>query len=200
MPRLLVVVLLVAAAGCGRSDTVRVHPVAGRIEVNDRPAGNVHIAFLPLDCSSSSVSSGVSRPDGTFTLTTFKAGDGAPAGEYVVTVFWQNEAMPLDECLCPDRAAHDRLYGLYGDARTSELRATVQPGTNEITLRPAFGGRGWNLPPLVPHASTVPRTRPDGERPDIDTRTLSERERADANAHTRAEAERERAGGGPNRR
>ncbi|MBN9522173.1 hypothetical protein J0H58_27245 [bacterium] len=188
MPRLLVVFVLVVAAGCGGDDLTRVHPVAGRIEVNDRPAGNAHIAFHPLNSSSVRVSAGVSRPDGTFTLTTFTAGDGAPAGEYVVTVFWQNESMPLDECLCPDPSLHDRLYGLYGDARTSELRASVHAGTNEITLRPAVGGRGWNLPPLAARARSEPKPAV------ADTRTLTERERADATARARAERERDGAG------
>ncbi len=199
MTRFPVVFVLVAAAGCGRDELARVHPIAGRIEVNDRPAGNAHIAFHPLDSSSVRVSAGVSRPDGTFTLTTFTTGDGAPAGEYAVTVFWQNEAMPLDECLCPDPLLHDRLYGLYGDARTSELRATVHAGANDITLRPAVGGRGWNLPPLVAH-HTAARARSEPKPDAADTRTLTERERAEANARARAQAERERAGGGAGRR
>jgi hypothetical protein len=191
MTRLPVVLVLVAAAGCGRGDAARVHPVAGRIEVNDRPAGHAQIAFHPLDSSIRTVSTGVSRPDGTFSLTTFTAGDGAPAGEYVVTVFWLNDAFPLDECVCPDPSQHDRLYGLYGDARTSELRATVQAGTNEITLRPAVGGRGWNLPPLVVDHAANARAQAERKLAAIDTGTLTERERADANARARARAERE---------
>ncbi|HEX4612224.1 MAG TPA: hypothetical protein VH092_28780 [Urbifossiella sp.] len=197
MTRVPIAAVLVVAAGCGRGDPSRVHPVAGRIEVSDRPAGNVHVVFHPVDRDRThgAFPVGVSRPDGTFTLTTHAAGDGAPEGEYVVTVFWPNEALPIDECNCPDRAKHDRLGGLYFDPGTSQLRAAIHPGTNEITLRPAIGGGGWNLPPLAPRADA--QVRPERERPAAGTHTMSEREKAEADAHARARAERERAGGGP---
>lgn len=188
MSRIPIVAVLVAA-GCGGGDTSRapVYPVAGRIEVSDRPAGDARLAFHPLDRARArgTLPVGVSRPDGTFALTTYSAGDGAPEGEYVVTVFWQNEAMPLDECNCPDPLAHDRLFGLYADATTSELRATIRAGTNDVVIRATVGGRGWHLPPLIPiPAAAQPAV------PVSDTRTLTERERANADARARAERER----------
>ncbi len=180
MPRVpLAAVVVVAAAGCGGAAGSRpaVHPVAGRVEVCDRPAAGAHVAFLRLpldaDVARGACPSGVCRPDGTFALTTYAAGDGAPAGEYVVTVVWPNDALPADECNCPDPAAHDRLYGLYADARTSALRATVRVGANEVALRPAVGGRGWNLPPL---AAAV-RPPPGREGIAADARARAERER-----------------------
>lgn len=199
MSRLPIVAVVVAAAGCGGGDLSRavVHPVTGRIEVSDRPAGDARLAFHPLDSARARGTRpvGISRPDGTFELTTYSAGDGAPEGEYVVTVFWMNEAMPLDECNCPDPLAHDRLFGLYADAATSELRATIRAGSNDVVIRATVGGRGWHLPPLIPHAAAVARPTP----PASDSRALTERERADAEA--RARAERERNGtAGPNRR
>lgn len=153
--RLSAVLLAAAAAGCtgqGAAGRVPVHPVAGRVEVSDRPAGNAHIAFHAIDRerAGGTCPVAISKSDGTFALMTYAADDGAPEGEYVVTVTWPNDSMPLDECECPEPSRHDRLGGLYSDARTSELRATVRPGQNEIALYPAVGGRGWNLPRLLP--------------------------------------------------
>lgn len=124
-----------------------VHSVEGKLLVADRPASGARLAFHPVD-------GGVLRPvgvadsDGVFFLTTYSVGDGAPAGEYVVTVLWPNDTLPPDECEIINPVAHDRLGGLYLDATKSELRATVQSGHNTITLHATVGGSGWNLPPL----------------------------------------------------
>ncbi len=163
--RLSAVLLAAAAAGCTGRDVagrVPIHPVGGTLVVSDRPAGNAHIAFHAIDRerAGGTCPVAVSKADGTFALMTYAVDDGAPEGEYVVTVTWPNESMPMDECECPDPSRHDRLGGLYADARTSELRATVGPGRNEVTLRPAVGGRGWNLPTLSPGgAPPVPERR-----------------------------------------
>jgi hypothetical protein len=78
------------------------------------------------------------KPDGSFTLQTHEPqlfptpADGAPAGEYLVTVTW----------VPPDYAAKsnmptitDKLQGRYSDPQTSGLQATVKPEPNEL---PAF--------------------------------------------------------------
>lgn len=143
---------------------VSVFPVEGRLLVAGEPAAKAQVVFHPLGES-------VFRPvaftdaDGRFRLMTYTAGDGAPAGEYAVTIFWENEADPLDGCVCPDPAAHDRLGGLYFEAKTTALRATVNPERNEIVLRAEVGGRSWNLPrPNKGKDKTGHPTPPRGER------------------------------------
>ena len=147
-------VALLLVAGCSdrakdqETPRVAVHPVEGKLVVNGRLAGNSRVIFHPLNKGDATARYPVAntRPDGTFHLTTYAAGDGAPAGEYVVTVVWVNEKIPVDECEGVDLLTHDRLCGLYADPATSVLRATVNPGPNEITVQAAAGGRGWNLP------------------------------------------------------
>lgn len=162
-------VALFLGAGCADrakdAARVHVHPVEGKLAVSGRPAGNSHVVFHPIEKGDSIPRYPVAntRPDGSFRLTTYAAGDGAPAGEYVVTVVWVNEAIPVDECEGADLMTHDRLCGLYADPATSQLRATVRPGHNEITLQAAAGGRGWNLPQLPDAGKKVerePRRKP----------------------------------------
>jgi hypothetical protein len=68
------------------------------------------------------------KADGSFTVGTFAPEDGAPAGEYRVTVIW----------LPPD--ARERIVGgrfpnklpdSYSDPRTSGLRARVSEQPND---------------------------------------------------------------------
>jgi hypothetical protein len=127
----------------------RVYPVQGSLIIDDRPAAGARIAFHPIDPSVMALCPvGIVGPDGSFQLTTRAANDGAPAGDYIVTVIWFNDGVPFDECGCSgiDPLTHDRLHGLYADATTSTLRATVLPQSNEIRLQGSVGSNGWNLP------------------------------------------------------
>lgn len=146
-------VFVLFAAGCARGDAgparASVHPVAGKLLVADRPAVNARLAFHPAGGSLGGVYPvGVAGADGRFRLTTYTTDDGAPEGEYVVTVLWPNDTFPADECEIVNPANHDRLGGLYLDPAKSELRATVRSGHNTITLHATVGGAGWNLPRL----------------------------------------------------
>src|SRR5262245_6999914 len=115
---------------------VKVYPVEGRLLVSGKPAGNARIVFHPVEPGNSALYPvGVTQPDGSYRLTTYATGDGAPAGEYIVTVIWPHEAIPIDECDCVDPVTHDRLCGLYADPTRSPLRATIRPERNEITLQ-----------------------------------------------------------------
>jgi hypothetical protein len=70
--------------------------------------------------------------DGSFTLSSYVSGDGAPAGQYLVTVDWlgtKEEANPKTGVL------PNKLPSRYSDPKTSTLHAEVREGTNEL---PAF--------------------------------------------------------------
>jgi hypothetical protein len=132
-------------AGCPSPAPLRVaiYPVEGRLFVSGLPAANAHLTFHPID-GSRVRPVGRTGSDGTFTLTTFAPGDGAPAGEYVVTVVWPNDSIPLDECADP--AAHDRMNGAYSDPTSRTVVVTVLPESNRIDVRVAVSSVGWSLP------------------------------------------------------
>jgi len=60
--------------------------------------------------------------DGAFRLSTYDPNDGAPAGEYYVSVIWPTDG----------REDEDKLNGRYRDPKTSQLTATVKEGSNEL--------------------------------------------------------------------
>ncbi len=101
--------------------------------VQDRPAGHALIVFHPIHNpdAASAKPSAVASADGSFQLGTYERGDGAPAGEYRITVRWPGEvAGPM-----PDLdLAPDRLRGRYANPHTSELRVRVEEKENVFTF------------------------------------------------------------------
>ena len=66
-----------------------------------------------------------------FTLSTYGPRDGAPAGEYLVTVEWW-QARPTKARDGDDSPPINRLPARYASAQASRLRVQVAEGTNEL--------------------------------------------------------------------
>ena len=128
-------IVLGCALGCSDGLPNQVYPVTGRLLVGDKPAAGAHLAFHAIDQRIVSRPVAITESDGSFRLMTYAANDGAPAGDYVVTIFWRDESNPDEESEDDDLIKHDRLRGRYFDSRKSTLRATVQPGPNEIVIK-----------------------------------------------------------------
>lgn len=130
-------VALCLLAGCNRAQRESVHPVAGTLIIDDATAANAALAFHPICKEQAKYTRpvAVTGEDGEYRLTTYVSGDGAPAGEYIVTVIWPDDLIPIDECDCVDPIQHDRLQGRYANPQTSQLRALIHPGANDLLLR-----------------------------------------------------------------
>jgi hypothetical protein len=125
--------LLAGLGGCKQSDGSTIYPVSGQVLVNGKPAAAALVTFHPIG-----VHTGAPRPtgraaeDGTFTLTSNVGGDGAPAGEYRVTVVWTqaiaSKAVVSDGDNVPVRSL---LPAAYASPDSTPLKATVKSGTNE---------------------------------------------------------------------
>lgn len=120
--------------GCGDSgdvDRKPVSPVRGEVFADGEPAAGAMITFHPAATAKAGSlrSQAVVDGEGKFALSTYVAGDGAPEGGYVVTVYWpdrRREKRDMDgenEELPPDR-----LRGQYSSPQTSPLRAAVGRG------------------------------------------------------------------------
>jgi hypothetical protein len=102
-----------------------VHPVRGKVLVNNQPAAGAFVLFIPARESPGATDP---RPratveeDGSFAVSTYGDKDGAPAGDYVVTVTWSPDG----------RDDEDKLGGRYADRERSGLKATVKEGPNEL--------------------------------------------------------------------
>jgi hypothetical protein len=123
--------VVLPACGCGRSgeNHVAVHPVQGAIQFRGQPMEGAFVALHPK-----SATDGVPTPratvakDGTFTVTTYDGNDGAPEGDYVVTVQWYR----------PVRVGNDLVGGpnvlpaKYASVRTSDVQIRIAAGENRL--------------------------------------------------------------------
>ena len=125
---------LFGLVGCSRSDGLPTYPVAGTVRVNGQPAASALVTFHPLGGQSSKPSGRVGD-DGTFALTTREGGDGAPAGEYRVTVAWVAPAAGRKGVEGEDAPPRPLVPAEYTTPDRTPLRASVAAGaSDEITL------------------------------------------------------------------
>lgn len=137
--RLACVLLVAAAAGCGPAQPPT-YPAKGKLTHRGRPAKGAVVTLVPTgtDVKVMAHPRGEVATDGTFTLGTFAAGDGAPAGEYKLTVRWPAEraARPRTPQEAEERVGGDgppdRLGGRYVDPAKSPWAVTIRPGDNAL--------------------------------------------------------------------
>lgn len=118
-------------AGCGQAGK-EVYPVTGEVLYKGKqPCAGALVVFHPKGATGVAVDrpNAVVREDGTFTLSTFADHDGAPPGEYGVTVVWQKSRVTASKVggdLAGRLKTPDVLKGRYGDPRSPRLKATVE--------------------------------------------------------------------------
>jgi hypothetical protein len=125
-----VLVALTLLAGCAAGDRVPLYPVHGQVYYKGSPAAGALVVFHPRDPAPGQSQKPIAYTDaeGRFTLTTEKPGDGAPAGEYTMTVVLR-ERMPVGR---EKVNARNLLPPRYAKADTSTLRFRVQEGENDL--------------------------------------------------------------------
>ena len=126
-----VALLAVVAAFAGCSDEgsglkVPVFPVKGSVQFEGQPASGAFVAFHPQTPAKPGEECLGRRPqvqsDGTFEVTTASRADGAPAGEYAVTVLWTK----------PIKQGNDTVAGpnvippIYSKPETTPWKVTVK--------------------------------------------------------------------------
>jgi len=107
------------------------HPVRGSVHIDGTPAVGATVVFHYKDPATKKLTragDAITESDGTFVLSTYTAGDGAPAGDYIVVVQrgggypaeWANPNLEVPE--------------QYTKPGTSPLTASVKTGKNEFAL------------------------------------------------------------------
>jgi len=123
-----VAIPIACCSSCAKHDNhVPVYPVRGQVFVGDKPARKAFVVFHPAGAEDPAALRpyGHAGNDGSFQLTTFAPDDGAPAGEYQVSVVWLADVGGEDP--------PDQLKGRYRNPQTSKLKVTIREQQNELT-------------------------------------------------------------------
>jgi hypothetical protein len=121
--------ILLGVAAC-RSSTPPPQPVSGKVLFQGKGVEGAVVTFHPVADTDANPRrfSAITTQDGTFRLSADGAFDGAPAGEYAVTVFYLSPEKKADG----QNAGPDLLKGRYADPKTTMLKAEIKPGVNEL--------------------------------------------------------------------
>jgi hypothetical protein len=118
-------------AGVSTASRLPTHPVRGRVFIEGAPAAGAVVVLHGTNPKTKRElrADGVAEADGTFVLTTYKAYDGVPEGEYAVTVVLRK---PFYDAA--GRPGPNLLPAKYANVDTSGLKYTVKAGANDVTL------------------------------------------------------------------
>jgi hypothetical protein len=117
---------LLFVVGCARDGRKPVYPVHGKVlDSNNKPAAGALLVFHLIDPADQDITKPLAHvaDDGTFALTTYVKDDGAPEGEYAVTIEWQQPSSnPFDK----KKQGPDQLKGRYSDPAKSKIHFKVE--------------------------------------------------------------------------
>ena len=108
-------------AGTSTAKRAVTYPVRGRAFFDGVPMPGAVVTLTPEKGKGKGGPTGIVEADGSFRLTTYTAFDGAPEGEYLVSVSWREGGKSL-------------LPAHYATAAKSGLQATVKAGENGVLL------------------------------------------------------------------
>jgi hypothetical protein len=125
--------LAVLAVGCGQgteAPPIAVHPAQGKITFKGQPTHGAMVTLHPKTAAAD-----VPNPratvdkTGAFKLSTFAAGDGAPEGDYVLTVFWYK---PIQNG--PDVSPGPNVIPVkYTKPETTNIEIKIAAGQNDLS-------------------------------------------------------------------
>jgi hypothetical protein len=129
--------VLLPALGCvscsgGGGDLI---PTQGTVLYKNEPLKGAVVTFHPkgVDEVTARRPTGLTKEDGTFTLTTGQS-EGAPPGQYVVTVTCHERPAAKDGPVFNTAAPEpqDRLRGAYSDRASSRIEVEIKKGMNRL--------------------------------------------------------------------
>ncbi|OWK35816.1 hypothetical protein FRUB_08379 [Fimbriiglobus ruber] len=103
----------------------------GTVTVQKKPAAKAVVVLRPVTPGplKELMPHGEVGPDGTFRVGTYADNDGAPAGDYTVTITWPESRT---DPKTGDEVNGDRLQGRFGDPAKSPWKVTIKAGDNEL--------------------------------------------------------------------
>jgi len=119
-------------AGCSSGKKAPVcHPVHGTVTSKGKPLAEAVVVFHRVggDVEGNQKPMAIAKADGSFDLTTYRSGDGAPPGEYAITVELRALTTGGEE---PVRNGPNTLPARYAKPESSGFKYTVVEGDNQI--------------------------------------------------------------------
>lgn len=129
--------LLMGISGCGQTEQRRdVVPVRGQVFWQSKPAAGALVVLCPDGAAAAAgwpegYPRAVAGEDGSFRIGTYDQEDGAPEGQYKVTITWMMPS-PKSERSDSEALTVDRLAGKYGDPAASAFSVTVAAPESEL--------------------------------------------------------------------
>jgi hypothetical protein len=124
--------VVLAFTGCGKEDASRVpvHPASGALSFRGQPASGAFVSLHPKGGATSTAPSprATVGPDGKFVLSTYDSTDGAPEGDYVLTVQWYKPVRKDGDLV----GGPNVLPQKYSSVRTSDLVIKIAAGENQL--------------------------------------------------------------------
>jgi hypothetical protein len=130
---------VVAMASCGDGKNLhKVYPVKGKILVNGQPAHECQVYLnrtFDDNHAFRTTPHGLTDKNGEYQITSYYANDGAPEGEYVVTIEWRERSGVTKQ----DFEGVDQLGGAYAKVeKTKSLPGFVVKVERQPLELPAF--------------------------------------------------------------
>lgn len=119
-------------AGCSSSKKAPVcSPVHGTVRSKGKPLAEAVVVLHRIggDVEGNQKPMGIAKADGSFDLTTYHAGDGAPPDDYAITVELRALTTGGEE---PVRNGPNTLPAKYAKPESSGFKYTVVDGENQI--------------------------------------------------------------------
>lgn len=104
------------------------HAVVGKLLLSDTYPEGALVILHPLSPLVTTHPRATVRADGSFEVSTFSDGDGAPAGDYLVSAVWYQPGLKNGKPVI----SSNKLPVRYSQPETSGWSITVVPGVNEI--------------------------------------------------------------------
>jgi hypothetical protein len=125
----------VACSGLSCNKQEALNPVEGKVLYQNAPLTGALVSFHPQGTGAESRdrSTGLTKEDGTFSLNTGQI-QGAPAGDYVVTVICPVPVKTESQGMSVGGEAEteDRLQGAYASPHSSQIKVTIEEGPNQL--------------------------------------------------------------------
>ena len=132
---IIIAICTLAVLGCSKTPELSLpprHPVQGKVLHRGQPAKGFRVTFHPQGDFGplQFAPSAITAADGSYRLRSYDPDDGAPLGEYAVTIEWPDHIIEAND---PDpKPVVDRLRGAYADPQRSKFKASVVSGQNDV--------------------------------------------------------------------